>query len=192
MVGADVLRLPFRAILQTCDHLSGFRSIVLAHRRGRLTLPGRCNAKAHSRSGSRWPCFANSIISLATSCVAGSLRSTNPSLSNAASNAADNFAMSSRPMSDHVRGRDESARPAPDSTCRNSEMELNVSESQVTAKQNRNGCEELSVGLNSVPNLRGRQAWSIKKNEKASRGSHRGSRLRVRRTGAERHGRLWR
>jgi hypothetical protein len=30
----------------------------------------RCSAKAHSRSGSRWPCFANSIISLATSCVA--------------------------------------------------------------------------------------------------------------------------
>jgi hypothetical protein len=36
-----------------------------------------------------------------------------------------------------------------------------------------------------------RQAWPIKKNEKTSRGSHRGSRLRVRRTGAERHGRLW-
>jgi hypothetical protein len=38
----------------------------------------RCSAKAHNHSGSRWPCFANSIVSLATSCVAGSLRSTKP------------------------------------------------------------------------------------------------------------------
>jgi hypothetical protein len=55
---------------------------------GAAYFASRCNAKAHSRSGSRWPCFANSIMSLATSCVAGSLRSTNLSLVTAASNAA--------------------------------------------------------------------------------------------------------
>jgi hypothetical protein len=38
-----------------------------------------CSANAHSRSGSRSPTFANSIISLATAIVAGSLRSTSPS-----------------------------------------------------------------------------------------------------------------
>src|SRR5262245_930854 len=52
---------------------------------------------ADSRSGSRSPTFANSIISLATAAVARSLRSTNPSLPNVASNAADIFAMSSGP-----------------------------------------------------------------------------------------------
>jgi hypothetical protein len=56
-----------------------------------------CNAEAHSRSGSRSPCFASSIISLATAIAAGSLRSTNPSLPNAASKAADILAMSSGP-----------------------------------------------------------------------------------------------
>jgi hypothetical protein len=56
-----------------------------------------CSANAHSRSGSRSPTFANSIISLATDIVAGSLRSTNPSLPNAASKAADIGAMSSGP-----------------------------------------------------------------------------------------------
>jgi hypothetical protein len=40
----------------------------------------RCNIKAHSRSGSRSPVFANSIIGLATSVVTGPVRSTNPSL----------------------------------------------------------------------------------------------------------------
>jgi hypothetical protein len=28
---------------------------------GATYFANRCNAKAHSRSGSRWPCFANSI-----------------------------------------------------------------------------------------------------------------------------------
>src|SRR5207245_867979 len=56
-----------------------------------------CNAKADNRSGSRSPAFANSIISLATATVAGSLRSIKPSLPNAASNAADILAMSSGP-----------------------------------------------------------------------------------------------
>jgi hypothetical protein len=56
-----------------------------------------CNANAHSRAGSRSPAFANSIISLATAMVPGSLRSTTPSLRKAASNAADVFAMSSGP-----------------------------------------------------------------------------------------------
>jgi hypothetical protein len=45
MVGADVLRLPLRAILLTCDHLSGFRSVALAHRRG------LCEADPHEFVG---------------------------------------------------------------------------------------------------------------------------------------------
>jgi hypothetical protein len=56
-----------------------------------------CTARAHNRSGSHSPCFANSIINLATSAVSGSVRSVNRSLPNVASNAADNFAMSSGP-----------------------------------------------------------------------------------------------
>jgi hypothetical protein len=54
-------------------------------------------ARAHNRSGSRSPCFANSMISLATAIVAGSARSTSPSLLSAASKAADKLAMSSGP-----------------------------------------------------------------------------------------------
>jgi integrase len=77
----------------------GFRSTFRDWAAERTTayFASRCNAKAHSRSASRWPCFANSIISLATSCVAGSLRSTNPSLPSADSNAVDIFSMSSGP-----------------------------------------------------------------------------------------------
>ena len=55
------------------------------------------NAKAHSRSGSRSPSFASSIISLATAVAAGSLRSTNPSLPKAVSKAADKRVISSGP-----------------------------------------------------------------------------------------------
>ena len=64
---------------------------------GAAYFASRCNAKAHSRSGSRSPCFANSIISLATSCAAGWFRSADPSLPKAASNAADILARSSGP-----------------------------------------------------------------------------------------------
>jgi hypothetical protein len=56
-----------------------------------------CTARAHNRSGSRSPCFANSIITLATSTDSGSVRSVNPSLPNAASNAADIFALKEKP-----------------------------------------------------------------------------------------------
>ena len=46
----------------------------------------RFNAESHSRSGSRSPAFASSMISLASVRVVGSLRSTNPSFAKAASN----------------------------------------------------------------------------------------------------------
>ena len=55
------------------------------------------NAESHSRSGSRSPAFASSMISLASVRVVGSLRSTNPSFAKAASNAVVKPAMSSGP-----------------------------------------------------------------------------------------------
>jgi hypothetical protein len=47
----------------------------------------RFNADSHSRSGSRSPAFASSMISSASVAIVGSLRSTNPSFPKAASNA---------------------------------------------------------------------------------------------------------
>jgi hypothetical protein len=78
----------------TCEPSVGFPTKTLAAGFSAY-LESSCTARAHNCEGSRSLCLANSIISLATAIVAGSLRSTNPSLRNAASNAADNFAMSS-------------------------------------------------------------------------------------------------
>jgi hypothetical protein len=110
-------------------------AVVLAHQRGHSErhsheagaayFASRCNAKAHSRSGSRWPCFAKSIISLATSCVARSLRSTNLRAYPKRLRTPQPFwRCLPAQMNDHVRGRAEWARPAPNSTCRSREMEL--------------------------------------------------------------------
>jgi len=57
----------------------------------------RFNAESHSRSGSRSPVFASSMISLASVTVVGSVRSTNPSFPKAASNAVVKAATSSGP-----------------------------------------------------------------------------------------------
>src|SRR3984893_4219914 len=54
-------------------------------------------ARSRSRLGSRSPRCASSIISFATSCAAGTVRSTRPSVCNASSNALDRTLMSSGP-----------------------------------------------------------------------------------------------
>jgi len=112
----------------------------------RAYLDSCCTARAHNRSGSRSPCFANSIISLATSAARGSVRSVNRSCPTPPRTRLTTLQCLLGQTSDRVREIVVSARPATFSTCHIGKMELSHEASQVCSA-NAQSQQPSSVGI---------------------------------------------